>query len=97
MEKESFENQNVAELLNSYFIPIKVEGSREMQGQTVDYSTTLSDYKEVGGLIMAHAIETSTAGQPAAEVVTIQTVELGVELDDAQFAMPEKEEGEGQP
>jgi outer membrane lipoprotein-sorting protein len=81
---------------SEYFIPIKVEGSREVQGQMVDYSTTLSDYKEVGGLIMAHAIETSTTGQPTAEVVTIQTVELGAELDDAQFVMPEKEEG-GQP
>jgi outer membrane lipoprotein-sorting protein len=82
---------------SEYYIPIKVEGTREVQGQMVDYATTLSDYKEVGGLIMAHAIETSTTGQPVAEVVTIQTVEIGIELDDEQFVMPEKEEGEGQP
>jgi outer membrane lipoprotein-sorting protein len=78
-----------------YFVPIRMEGVREVQGNTVEFETIVSDYKEVGGLMIAHSIEARPKGAPAGQVVTIDLVELNVELDDELFVMPEKSE-EGQ-
>ena len=79
-----------------YFIPIKVEGSREVQGRVVEFETLLSDYKDVGGLMMPHSIESKPKGAPAGQVITINTIELNVPADDSLFVMPEKST-EGQP
>ncbi|NIN73221.1 MAG: hypothetical protein GTO46_15115 [Gemmatimonadetes bacterium] len=78
-----------------YFIPIRMEGVREVQGRTVEFETIVSDYKEVGGLMIAHSIEARPKGAPAGQAVTIDLIELNVELGDSLFVMPEKSE-EGQ-
>jgi outer membrane lipoprotein-sorting protein len=80
---------------SEYFIPIRMEGVREMQGRTVEFETIVSDYKEVGGLMIAHSIEARPKGAPAGQAVTIDLIELNVELADSLFVMPEKSE-EGQ-
>jgi hypothetical protein len=79
-----------------YYIPIKVEGSRDVQGRVVEYETLLSDYKDVGGLMMPHSIEAKQKGAPAGQVIAIDTIELNVPADDSLFVMPEKST-EGQP
>lgn len=71
-----------------YFIPIRIEGTREFRGNVREFATTLSDYKEVGGLMIAHSIQTGGAGPGRGMVETIDQVELNVEVDDAIFAMP---------
>jgi outer membrane lipoprotein-sorting protein len=78
-----------------YYVPIKVEGSREMRGQTVKFETTLSDYKEVDGLLLPHAIESRQQGAQAGQVITIEKVELNVDIPDSVFVMP-KTAGAGQ-
>ncbi len=75
-----------------YFIPIRVESSSEIQGRTVDIEVVLSDYKEVDGLMVAHSIEQREKGAPSGQVITIEQVELNVDIDDSTFTMPEKEE-----
>lgn len=80
---------------SEYFIPIRMEGVREVQGRTVEFETIVSDYKEVGGLMIAHSIEARPKGAPAGQAVTIDLVELNVEMADSLFVMPEKSE-EGQ-
>jgi hypothetical protein len=80
---------------SEYFVPIKMEGVREVQGRTVEFETIVSDYKEVGGLMIAHSIEARPKGAPAGQAVTIDVVELNVEMADSLFVMPEKSE-EGQ-
>jgi hypothetical protein len=72
-----------------YFVPIKVDGSRTAQGTTVDYETILSDYKEVGGLMMAHAIEAKPKGAPSGQVITFDTVEINIPVDEGIFVMPQ--------
>lgn len=79
-----------------YFIPIRMEGVREVQGRTVEFETIVSDYKEVGGLMIAHSIEARPKGAPAGQAVTIDLVELNIELPDSLFVMPEKSEEGGQ-
>lgn len=80
---------------SEYFIPIKVEGSREMQGRVTEFEVLLSDYKDVGGLMIPHSIEQKPKGAPAGQVITVEIVELNTPVDDALFAMPEKS-SEGQ-
>ncbi|UCC72536.1 MAG: hypothetical protein JSV86_19590 [Gemmatimonadota bacterium] len=78
---------------SEYFVPIRMDVARESQGRTVEFETIFSDYKEVGGLLIPYSVETRPKGAPAGQVITIDLVELNVELDDALFVMPEKSEG----
>jgi len=78
-----------------YFIPIRMEGVREQQGRTVEFETIVSDYKEVDGLMIAHSMEVRPKGAPAGQAVTMDLIELNVEMPDSLFVMPEKSE-EGQ-
>ncbi len=81
---------------SEYFIPIKVEGTSEMQGRVVEFETLLSDYKDVGGLMMPHSVEVKPKGAPTAQVITtFAKIELNIPVDDSVFAMPEKS-SEGQ-
>ena len=72
-----------------YFIEFKAETTREVQGAEVEVSTIFGDYKEVGGLLFAHSMEMSFAGNPAGQVIMIANIELNPEIDDNRFAMPE--------
>jgi hypothetical protein len=75
-----------------------VEGVREIQGRTVEGSALISDYKEVGDLMIPHATQSRMGKGPASQVIssiTVQQVELNIEMADSLFVMPEKEE-EGQ-
>lgn len=72
-----------------YFLTIMQEGKTTMQGEEIEFETLLSDYKEVGGLMFPHSIESRQKGAPSGQVITIETVELGVEVDNEIFVMPE--------
>jgi len=80
-----------------YFIEFKTESTREIQGNEMTISTVLGDYKEVDGLLFAHSMEMSFGGGDAQQVVTIENIELGVDLPDERFAMPAKAEAEAPP
>jgi outer membrane lipoprotein-sorting protein len=73
---------------SEYFVTIKQEGKTTMQGNEVEFETILSDYKEVGGLMFPHSIESRPKGAPEGQVMTIDEVEIGVDLSDDLFAMP---------
>ncbi len=75
-----------------YFVEFKMEATREVQGNEVTVSTVLGDYKEVDGLLFAHSMEMAFGSGDAQQVITIEKIELGVELPDDHFAMPEKAE-----
>jgi outer membrane lipoprotein-sorting protein len=79
-----------------YFVPIKMEGVRNVQGRTVELEQIVSDYKEVGGLMIPHSLEVRPKGAPAGQAFTIELVELNIEMADSLFVMPEKEEEGGQ-
>lgn len=78
-----------------HFIPIKVEGSREVNGRIVEFERRLSDYKEVHGLMIPHVIEEKPKGAPAGQVLTIEAVEVNIPVEESLFRIPEKE-GENQ-
>ena len=75
---------------SEYFVVIKQEGTAEIQGHKVEFETTLSDYKEVDGLLFAHSIESKPKGAPHGQVITIDEIEVDAEVPDDLFVMPEK-------
>lgn len=70
-----------------YFLPIKVESTRMVQGAETMITTSLGDYKEVAGLIVPFSIEVSTAMGP--QSISFDTIEVNVDMDDELFSMPE--------
>ncbi len=75
-----------------YYLEIKEEGRRTVRGQEIEYETVSGDYKEVGGLMIPHSIETAVRGMPQRQTVTFTRVELDVPIDDSLFAMPQADE-----
>ncbi len=77
---------------SEYYVPIRVEGTRTIQGKEVQFETTLSDYKEVGGLLMPHSISSKAKEAPSGQSLTLEEIEVNLNLEDGQFKMPEKKE-----
>ena len=89
-------NGDVVDLFldQEYYIEFKADTTREVQGSEVEISTVFGDYKEVDGLLFAHSVEMSLAGNPAGQVITIEKIALNVEIDDDRFTMPEPKASE---
>ena len=74
-----------------HYLPIKVSAKRSLQGMEAEVETFFGDYKEVGGLMMAHSIEVKTSmGGMGDQTITIDQAEIDVALDDTLFTMPDK-------
>jgi hypothetical protein len=74
-----------------YFVEFRAESTREIQGNEIQAATVFGDYKEVGGLMFAHSMELAYGGaSEAAQVVTIEQIEIDSEIADDRFTMPEK-------
>jgi len=71
------------------YLEIRVESKTMVRGTEIETTTSIGDYKEVGGLMVPHAMETTQAGSPQSRKVTIEKIELNVPIDDARFKMPE--------
>ncbi len=74
-----------------YYLEIKEETSREINGQTIEAETSAGDYKEVDGLMLPHSMTTQAKGAPNGQAITFETIELNIELDPSLFLMPETE------
>jgi outer membrane lipoprotein-sorting protein len=72
-----------------YYLPLRTESTRRFQGQELKVVTSFGDYKEVGGLMMPHAI-TVTGQGPGTQQLIIGKVELNPEIPDDHFRMPPK-------
>jgi len=69
-------------------LEIKVEGKTKRRGQEVEFETSLGDYKDEGGILMAHSIESKPKGAPQGQMITVEKVELNAKLSAPDFAMP---------
>lgn len=76
-----------------YFIPIKTEVLRSFRGNETVVEVTISDYKEVNGLMMAHSFQITRQGGEGGQSITFEQVELNVDIDDSVFRLPEKKQG----
>jgi outer membrane lipoprotein-sorting protein len=79
------------------YLPFKEESKRKVRGQEMEIETSVGDYKEVGGLVFAHAYDSKPKGAPQGQVMTIEKIELGVDVPVERFAMPEVKKEEPKP
>jgi len=70
------------------YLQIKSEGKRKRGEQEIEFESSYGDYKEVGGLMFAHSVESKPKGAPQGATITIESVELGVDIPDSEFVMP---------
>ena len=73
----------------------RVVQGKTPEGNEFEFTTLFSDYKPVQGVMMAHVREThgtgfGRRGRGGRTVLTIEKVEVNLELADALFKMPEK-------
>ncbi len=50
--------------------------------------STFSDFREVGGIVFPHRIETHVKDRPQTLKIVVEKIELDPELDPARFRMP---------
>ena len=71
-------------------LEIKIEGRTMVRGTEQLSETLVGDWKEVGGILMPHSIDSGQPGAPMRQKITIEKIELNVPLDAGRFAMPAK-------
>jgi outer membrane lipoprotein-sorting protein len=79
-----------------YYMLIKRTRTFMMDDAENVEDTYYSDYKDVDGLVLPHAIEERRDGQTNSQIM-IETVEFGADVDDGIFAMPAKTEEAAKP
>jgi outer membrane lipoprotein-sorting protein len=73
--------------VNSLFL-LKWEGKRKFQDQEFPVESHFSDYREVGGLKFAFAIDSGSSPAELTQKIRIEKIELNPELSDAEFGKP---------
>jgi len=79
------------------YLDVKIEGKRVMQGNEIEFETSMGDYKEVGGLMFPYAIEEGQKGGPQRQKIIVDKVEINVPIDDSRFTMPAVKPAETKP
>jgi len=70
------------------YLEIKTEATRLIRGTPMDVETTIGDYKEVGGVMMAHSIESGPKGSTQRQKMTVDKYEPNIDIPETSFAMP---------
>lgn len=91
------------EVMNIYldaetYLQVKQTGKAKMQGQEVETETSLSDYKEVGGILYPHSIQTKVPSMPGGVMaMTFDKIEPNPDIPASRFDMPPKKEAAAPP
>jgi outer membrane lipoprotein-sorting protein len=67
---------------------LKWEGQRKYDGKELPVQSFFSDYRDVGGMKFAFAIDSGSSATEIAQKIRIEKIELNPELNDAEFAKP---------
>ena len=67
---------------------LKWEGQRKYEGKELPVQSFFSDYRDVGGMKFAFAIDSGSSATEIAQKIRIEKIELNPELNDAEFAKP---------
>jgi outer membrane lipoprotein-sorting protein len=70
------------------FLLLKWEGKRRFPDQELPVESHFSDYREVGGLKFAFAIDSGSSPTELTQKIRIERIELNPELNDAEFGKP---------
>jgi outer membrane lipoprotein-sorting protein len=67
---------------------LKWEGQRRYAGKDLPVESYFSDYRQVGGLNFAYAIDSGSSASDISQKIRIEKIELNPELNDAEFTKP---------
>ena len=70
------------------YLLLMMESRRILGSRTRAVENTFGDYREVGGLLFAHSIQSAGKGGVSRLNVIVERVELNPDLDDERFALP---------
>jgi outer membrane lipoprotein-sorting protein len=70
------------------FLLLKWEGKRKYEGQEIPVESYFSDYRQVGGMKFAFAIDSGSSAVEVNQKIRIEKIELNPELNDAEFTTP---------
>ena len=70
------------------FLLLKWEGKRRYQDQELPVESHFSDYREVGGVKFAFAIDSGSTPTELTQKIRIEKIELNPDLGDAEFVKP---------
>lgn len=69
------------------FLELKSESKRSVRGTEQDTVAVSGDYKDVGGLMLAHSFQIGQKGQPMLSM-TFDKIEINPTVEDVRFKMP---------
>jgi len=69
-------------------LEIRNESKRTIRGSEVELENTIGDYKEVGGLLWPHSIQSGAKGRPEKQSFAFESIEVNPAIEDARFKMP---------
>lgn len=73
------------------FLELKAVAKTQVNGQEVEGETSFGNYKEVGGLVFAHTMESKAKGMPGpGATMTFEKIEINPEIAADRFEMPAK-------
>jgi outer membrane lipoprotein-sorting protein len=72
-----------------HFLQVKEESKRTIRGSEIEGETILGDYKEVGGMMFPHSVDSGQKGNPQRQKIAVDKIEVNVPIDDTRFKMPE--------
>jgi outer membrane lipoprotein-sorting protein len=70
------------------FLLLKWEGKRKAEGQELPVESYFTDYRDVGGLKFAFAIDSGTSPTDINQKIRIDKIDLNPRFNDAEFAKP---------
>src|SRR4051794_23227939 len=70
------------------YLEIKEEGKRTVRGSEQEFESSLSDYRELNGIMFPYAVESGVKGSQQKQKLTIDKIEVNVPVDAAIFKMP---------
>lgn len=97
LTKKSGEVANVYLDAETYLV-VRQTGKTQVQGQEVETETSLSDYKEVSGVLYPHSIQNKVPGMPGGVMsMTFDKIEPNPDIPASRFDMPPKKEAAAPP
>ena len=75
-------------------LEIRNAAKRTIQSTEVELENTIGDYREVGGLLWPHSIQSGATGRPEKQTVTFESIELNPAIEDGRFKMPPSQPAE---
>jgi hypothetical protein len=69
-------------------LEIRTEARRRVRETEVELENTIGDYREVGGLLWPHSIQSGPKGRPEKQAFVFESIEVDPALEDERFRMP---------